>query len=181
MRLMLMWYRIALWAGGETAVRPKQISVILTICQGNHFQEITVGCCRITVAIRTACRKSAPEATRNCATSVSHEACISPKSRPSFFHLYQSGKWVEDASQKRCCAISTYALVLLLHSPLLKAMTSWNQGNPGQIFAVTVEHGIDCSAFRQTVVIQTVVCYVRPLFCSNIQVCSHVFQRSHVP
>ena len=40
------------------------------------------------------------------------------------------------------------------------------------------EHGKNCSAFRQTVVIQTVVCDVPPLFCSNMQVCSHVFWRS---
>ena len=100
---------------------------------------------------------------------------------PRFSSLHPTGTWVEDASQKRCCAISTCALVLFFeHSPRLKAMTSWNQGNHGQSFAVTFrdEHGINCSAFRQTVVIQAVVCDERPLFCSNIQVCSQVFQRS---
>ena len=29
-------------------------------------------------------------------------------------HLFPSGTWVEDASQERCCAISTFALVLFL-------------------------------------------------------------------
>ena len=161
-----------------------QVSARLTICQGNHFQEITVGCCRMFHHNRHSDRL--PEVC-TCGNSVLCNVCL-PWSKHFtivatlvFFIFTPTGTWVEDASQKRCCAISTCALVLFFeHSPRLKAMTSWNQGNHGQSFAVTFrdEHGINCSAFRQTVVIQAVVCDERPLFCSNIQVRSQVFQRS---
>ena len=50
-----------------------------------------------------------------------------------------SGMWVEDASQKRCHANSTFpSLLILEHSPRFESMTSRNQGNEGiQINSVT--------------------------------------------
>ena len=66
--------------------------VRLAICQGNHFQEITVGCWRVFHHSRYLDRllEVCTAAILNCATSFSQEASMSPRSRPSlciFSHL----------------------------------------------------------------------------------------------
>ena len=70
--------------------------IIPTICQGNHFQEITVSCwcaCSITIATWAACWRSVPAATLYCATSFFQEASMLPKSRPSLciFSIWHVG------------------------------------------------------------------------------------------
>ena len=78
-----------LGASGHSSHVSTQGLVRLTICQRNHFQEITVGCCRV-FHHRRYLDRSAPAAILHCATSFSQEASMSPWSRPSlciFFHL----------------------------------------------------------------------------------------------
>ena len=107
----------------------------LTICQGNHVQEITVSCwcvfhhSRFLDRLLEVCI---------CGNSVLHNVFL-PRSEhvtkvaPFAVHLILSGTWVEDSSQEHCCAISTFALVLFFeHSPCFKAMTSRNQRDQRQ-------------------------------------------------
>ena len=125
----------------STLARRHARFVSLTICQGNYFQEITVGCCW----------RSAPAANLHWSTffpGCKHVAKVTSLT----VHLFPSGTWVENASQKRCQTISTFLLVLVLeHSPGFESMTSRNQGNQRKSFTFTLgdTQGVNCSTHKQ--------------------------------
>ena len=114
--------------------------VSLTISQRNDFQEITVSCWRVfhhglppePLAggrhLRQFCfaQRLSPRMQACRQGHVPH--CTS----------FPSGTWVENTSLRRCHAISTFSLVLILeHSPRFESKASRNQGNQRKSFTFT--------------------------------------------
>ena len=155
--------------------------VRLTICQENHFLEITVGCCRVLRHSRyldrllevCTCGNSAL-----CNVFLPGSKHVT-KVASLAVRLLPSGTWVEDTSQEPCCPVSTFALILFLEdSPRFQSKVSGNQRYQSEslAFAPHDEQGMNCFASCDTVRVQTIIRDEGCLFCSDVQMCSHVCQ-----
>ena len=113
----------------------------LTICYKNDFQEISIRCWHV---FHHGCHLNRLLEICTCDMSVldnvffpgcTHVAKVTSLTA----HLFPSGTWVENASQKRCQAIAPSLHVLVLqHSPRFESMTSKNQGNERKGFTFTL-------------------------------------------
>ena len=81
-------------------------------------------------------------------------------------------------------AIFTFALILFLeHSPRFQSKSSMTEGNHRQSFAFLLsdEQGVNFFACRATVRVQTIVRVEGCLFCSDVQMCSHILPSPQTP
>ena len=162
--------------------RRTQVLVRLAICHGNHFQEITVNCWCV---FHHRCHLNRLLEVCTCSNSVLCNVSLPGSNHvtkvASLPHLssFPFGTGVVNTSQERCCAISTFALILFLeHSPCLKHQRRrTNETRENALPSHDVLNKARSFLLTNSLFASRPSCSIKScLLCCNVQMCTHASQ-----